>query len=160
MFTGIRPLASRMRSWISPRRVDQKFQQELSAHLEMLTYENIQRGMVPIEAKRAARIRLDGSHYIGQQISNLGDCSCSIHFCRTSATPRASCARIPASNHGANPRPRAQSAYRAGAAGEYVAGWFLFDRGQTMSKFIDVNRQENEDGKNYSQENTAPLPDI
>jgi hypothetical protein len=41
-----------------------------------------------------------------------------------------------------------------------VACWFLFDRGQTMSKFIDVNRQENEDGKNYSQENTAPLPDI
>jgi hypothetical protein len=30
----------------------------------MLTYENIQRGMVPIEAKRAARIRFDGSHYI------------------------------------------------------------------------------------------------
>jgi hypothetical protein len=83
MFTGIRPLASRMRSWISPRRVDQKFQQELSAHLEMLTYENIQRGMIPIEAKRAARIRLGGSHYIGQKISNLGDCSCPIRFCRS-----------------------------------------------------------------------------
>jgi len=47
-----------------------------------------------------------------------------------------SCVRIPASNHEANPRPRAQSAHRAGAAGEYVACWFLFDSGQTMSKFF------------------------
>ena len=60
MFTWIMALASRTRAWLSPRQVDQDFDAELETHLEMLTDENIQRGMTPEEAKRAARIRLGG----------------------------------------------------------------------------------------------------
>jgi len=40
--------------------VEQDFEHELETHLEMLTDENVRRGMAPEEAKRAARIRLGG----------------------------------------------------------------------------------------------------
>jgi macrolide transport system ATP-binding/permease protein len=60
MFAWIRMFASRMRGCFLRRRVDEDFEQELRAHLEMLTQENIQRGMAPIEANRVARIRLGG----------------------------------------------------------------------------------------------------
>lgn len=60
MFASIKMLASRIRGLFSVRREDQDFEEELSAHLEMLTDENIRRGMAPEEAKRAARIRLGG----------------------------------------------------------------------------------------------------
>ncbi|HEV3218160.1 MAG TPA: ADOP family duplicated permease [Candidatus Acidoferrales bacterium] len=60
MFTWIKVLASRIRSWFSIQRVDQDFNQELSSHLDMLTKENVQRGMTPEDARRAARIRLGG----------------------------------------------------------------------------------------------------
>jgi hypothetical protein len=60
MIATIKTLASRIRGWFSARRVDQDFQQELSAHLEMLTHENILRGMAPAEANRNAHVRLGG----------------------------------------------------------------------------------------------------
>src|SRR5712692_41577 len=60
MFAWIRALAYRTRTWLSPREVDQDFDRELEAHFEMLTDENVRRGMAPDEAKRAARIRLGG----------------------------------------------------------------------------------------------------
>ena len=60
MFAWITTLASRTRAWLSPRRVDQDFENELGAHLDMLTDENIRRGMPPEEARRAARIKLGG----------------------------------------------------------------------------------------------------
>jgi predicted permease len=60
MFAWVRRLVSQNRVWLSPRQVDQDFDQELGAHLEMLTDENVRRGMGPEEAKRAARIRLGG----------------------------------------------------------------------------------------------------
>src|ERR1700734_122631 len=60
MFDWITTLASRTRAWLSPRGVDQEFENELSAHLDMLTEENIRRGMPPDEAGRAARIKLGG----------------------------------------------------------------------------------------------------
>jgi putative ABC transport system permease protein len=60
MFAWITTLASRTNAWLSPRRVDQEFADELQTHLEMLTDENVRRGMTPEEAKRAARIRLGG----------------------------------------------------------------------------------------------------
>jgi predicted permease len=60
MIARMRSLASRIQGWVSRKRVDQDFEQELSAHLEMLMRENIARGMAPDEAKRAARIRLGG----------------------------------------------------------------------------------------------------
>lgn len=55
-----RRLLARIRTWLSPSRVDQEFEDELLTHLEMLTEENLRRGLLPEEAARAARIRLGG----------------------------------------------------------------------------------------------------
>src|SRR5258708_18333631 len=60
MFAWIRALVSRTRTWFSPSHVEQDFDHELEIHLEMLTEENVRRGMAPEDAKRAARIRLGG----------------------------------------------------------------------------------------------------
>ncbi len=60
MLAWIRALGGRLRAWLSPGRVDREFASELESHLEMLAEENVRRGMVPEEAKRAARIRLGG----------------------------------------------------------------------------------------------------
>ena len=60
MFAWIASLASRTRTWLSPRAVDQDFASELDSHLAMLIDENIRRGMSPEEARRAARIKLGG----------------------------------------------------------------------------------------------------
>jgi predicted permease len=60
MCAWIRALASRTRTWFSSRQVDQDFVHELQTHLDLLTDENVRRGMSPEEAKRAARIRLGG----------------------------------------------------------------------------------------------------
>jgi predicted permease len=60
MFAWIATLASRTRTWLSPRGVDQDFANELDSHLDMLTDENIRRGLPPEEARRAARIKLGG----------------------------------------------------------------------------------------------------
>jgi macrolide transport system ATP-binding/permease protein len=60
MFASIKMLAARIRGWFSRRRVDEDFEQELRAHLEMLTQENMQRGMTRKDAVRAARVRLGG----------------------------------------------------------------------------------------------------
>ncbi|MGB9466912.1 MAG: permease prefix domain 1-containing protein, partial [Candidatus Acidiferrum sp.] len=60
MLAWLSALISRTRSWLSPRRVDQDFEHELQAHLDLLTEENVRRGMTPEEAGRAARLRLGG----------------------------------------------------------------------------------------------------
>jgi hypothetical protein len=60
ILTWMQTLVSRIRTWLSPRRVDQEFEQELQTHLDLLTQENIGRGMVPAEARRAALLRLGG----------------------------------------------------------------------------------------------------
>ena len=60
MIAWIRALASRTRTWLSPGTVDREFERELANHIELLAEENIQRGMPPEEARRAARIRLGG----------------------------------------------------------------------------------------------------
>src|SRR5258708_8427393 len=60
MFGWTRALASRIRAWLSPQQADQDFEHELDIHFELLTEENVRRGMAPEEAERAARIRLGG----------------------------------------------------------------------------------------------------
>jgi len=60
MLAWIRALASRTRASLSRRQLDQEFERELDAHLEMLADENVRRGMSPEQARRAARIRLGG----------------------------------------------------------------------------------------------------
>lgn len=61
MFAWIRTLASRTRTLLSPRQTEQEFENELETHLDLLTEENVRRGMEPKEARRAARIRLGGN---------------------------------------------------------------------------------------------------
>jgi predicted permease len=56
----LRPLASRIRALLVRQRIDQEFEQELDAHLDLLIGENLRRGMPPDEARRAARVRLGG----------------------------------------------------------------------------------------------------
>jgi len=60
MFAWIRTRASQIRGWLTPHQADRDFTTELEAHLDLLTEENVQRGMSPEEARRAARIRLGG----------------------------------------------------------------------------------------------------
>ena len=122
-----------MRSWISPRRADQEFQQELSAHLEMLTYENIQRGMVPIEAQRAARIRLGG--LTQHRATNLEFRGLFNPRYISAGRPPRRAPPVQESRLQITERILDLAAYRAGVASEYVACWCLFDCGQTMSKF-------------------------
>ena len=66
------PMARRLRNFVLQMRArfwsgagrwesDQEFERELASHLEMLTEENVRRGMSPEEAQRAARIRLGGT---------------------------------------------------------------------------------------------------
>ncbi|HXU19955.1 MAG TPA: ABC transporter permease, partial [Verrucomicrobiae bacterium] len=61
MFSRLRVLASRMRGFFSGHRLDEDFQRELASHLDMLTEENIRRGLPPEEAKRQARLRPGGA---------------------------------------------------------------------------------------------------
>ncbi len=61
MFTWIRTLASRTWTLLSSRQVDRDFERELETHLDLLTEENVRRGMTPKEARRVARIRLGGN---------------------------------------------------------------------------------------------------
>ncbi len=53
MYAGIRMAASRVKGWFLPRTAeDREFDAELASHVEMLTEENIRRGMEPGEARR------------------------------------------------------------------------------------------------------------
>ena len=61
MTAWLKTVVSRIRNWISPQAGDREFEQEMESHLEMLTTENMARGMSDEEARRAARIRLGGS---------------------------------------------------------------------------------------------------
>jgi putative ABC transport system permease protein len=61
MFDWLKVVASRIHGLFVRRKLDEDFQQELGAHLEMLTEENIRRGLSPEEARRVARLRLGGT---------------------------------------------------------------------------------------------------
>jgi len=55
MRTWFHILASRIHGSLFDRDLDQEFDQEIQSHLEMLTHENIRRGMAPLEAELEAR---------------------------------------------------------------------------------------------------------
>ena len=73
-----------LRNIVLPRRVESDLDEEVHSHLEMLTEENIQAGMSPQEARRAARIELGGIDQVKEQVhqvqagnwlhSIVGDC--------------------------------------------------------------------------------------
>jgi hypothetical protein len=58
---------SRVKACLISRRVDADFDEELRAHLEMLTDDNRRRGMSPDVAARAARVRLGGMTQLKEQ---------------------------------------------------------------------------------------------
>ena len=55
---GLRHVFARIRALFTSRALDEDFAQELESHLEMLTEDNLRRGMTPIEARRQAAITL------------------------------------------------------------------------------------------------------
>src|SRR5438552_3514756 len=57
-----------LRNLFLSRRVEADLDQEVHAHLEMLTEENIRAGMPPKEAQRAARIELGGIEQVKEQV--------------------------------------------------------------------------------------------
>lgn len=57
---GLLILWNRVTEFFGKRRLDQEFSEELIAHLELLTEENVERGMTPEEARRHAYIQLGG----------------------------------------------------------------------------------------------------
>ena len=58
MLATLRHLMARVRALLGRAEADRDFEQELAAHVEMLTDDNIARGMSPDEARRAARVRV------------------------------------------------------------------------------------------------------
>jgi putative ABC transport system permease protein len=62
MLAALRAAFSRIRDTFSPGRIDANadFDRELESHLDMLTDENVRRGMSPDQARRAAHLRLGG----------------------------------------------------------------------------------------------------
>jgi putative ABC transport system permease protein len=72
MFGWVRILASRIRGQFSAHEVDADFSQELDAHLQLLTEQNIRRGMTPEEALRSARVRLGGMTQLRETYRELG----------------------------------------------------------------------------------------
>jgi putative ABC transport system permease protein len=66
----LRNFVLRLRSWFSPgagaAESEHEFERELASHLEMLTEENVRRGMSSDEAARAARIRLGGTTQLSE----------------------------------------------------------------------------------------------
>src|SRR5580704_1802815 len=61
-------MALRIREMFVKRRLDADLDEELKSHLEMLTEENIQRGMSADEARRAAKIALGGAEQVKEAV--------------------------------------------------------------------------------------------
>jgi predicted permease len=58
MWTALRLLTARLRAQLGGAAQDREFARELESHLEMLTEDNVRRGMAPAEAARKARLTL------------------------------------------------------------------------------------------------------
>ena len=71
MFSRLRVLASRIRGFFARHRLDEDFQRELASHLDMLTEENIRRGLPPGEARRQAHLRLGGATQLRERQHDL-----------------------------------------------------------------------------------------
>jgi predicted permease len=72
MLGWMKVLTSRILGWFSAREIDEEFSRELDAHLELLTEQNIHRGMTPAEARRSARVRLGGITQLRETHHELG----------------------------------------------------------------------------------------
>ena len=67
MLTRLRQLAARARAFVKRDDLDWDFDDELESHLQMLSDENVRRGMSPKEARRAARLRLGAPASLAEQ---------------------------------------------------------------------------------------------
>jgi putative ABC transport system permease protein len=67
MFTAFKHITARFRAFLGRADLDRDFDQELDSHVAMLTEDNIQRGMMPEEARRAALIRVGGRASLKEQ---------------------------------------------------------------------------------------------
>ena len=67
MLTWLAVLASRVTALFTRRRLDVDFDEEVAAHLELLTDEHICRGLTPDEARRRAILRFGGPMQIKEQ---------------------------------------------------------------------------------------------
>ena len=60
MIAAVKRFAARVRAFFTGASLDQDFNQELQAHLELATEDHIRNGMAPAEARRQAALRLGG----------------------------------------------------------------------------------------------------
>lgn len=60
MLANLRVFASRLRAMFLRRRLDEDFAEEAQSHVEMLTQENLRRGLTPEQARRAAILKFGG----------------------------------------------------------------------------------------------------
>jgi hypothetical protein len=67
MVTALRHFAARVRAVFRGAQGDADFAQELQSHIEMLTADNIARGMSPAEARRAAALKVGSASSLGMQ---------------------------------------------------------------------------------------------
>jgi predicted permease len=58
MLAALRDFTARLRTMVRRSAADRDFEQELQSHVDMLTDDNIARGMTPEAARRAARLRV------------------------------------------------------------------------------------------------------
>jgi predicted permease len=67
MWTPLRQCAARLHAIFSRGALDQEFEQEIEAHLGMLTDEYVRRGMTPDHARRAAAVRIGNAQSLKMQ---------------------------------------------------------------------------------------------
>lgn len=67
MLTALRHLIARVRAVVHRSAADRDFEQELQAHVEMLTDDNVARGMTPEAARTAARLRVGSASSLAMQ---------------------------------------------------------------------------------------------
>src|ERR1700736_3997121 len=67
MPTRLFVLLSRLRALVTARQLDADFDDEVAAHVALLTEEHVRRGMAPDEARRTALVRFGGPMQIKEQ---------------------------------------------------------------------------------------------
>jgi hypothetical protein len=94
LFVKVRSL---LRNLFSSLGVEVDLDEEVHAHFEMLTEENIRAGMPPSEAQRVARIELGGIEQVKEQVRKNASAIRSTLCSPIAASAFVSSARIPAS---------------------------------------------------------------
>ena len=82
------------RNFLSTRRVDADLDEEVRAHLALLTDDNLRAGMTRVAAERAARLELGGIEQVKEQVREQRIGKWLNSFLADSASPCASSARL------------------------------------------------------------------